>query len=286
MATQLKHSREESNTASNERQSLIKRAIGAESVVSQLREEHAAVRRGLDDARKEYQVELEGLVGTKKAYENRNQELMAQLESFRTQKVDQAGSLASVESKVVQLSEEKNVAVAARVDLELRIADLDNQLDAARRKAKAQAESLGAADALRERFTAKLATAQADLAARQEVVESLSVENGHLTAAVVDAEAKVTSLVKEVGDSASIRSELEKRATRWGEIVSVARRTEAEQVEALTSASEQRDALGSRLEAAEHDVSTMRSGMHHQQQVVAALEEELKHMVRTTNNIC
>ena len=157
---------------------------------------------------------------------------------------------------------------------------IDVPIDAARRKTKAQSESLGAADALRERFTTKLATAQADLAARQEVVESLSVENSHLTAAVVNAEAKVASLVKEVGDSASIRSELEKRATRWGEIVAVARRTEAEQDEALTSASEQREALGSRLEAAEHEVMTMRSGMHDQREMVIALEEELKHMVR------
>ena len=91
MANVIKHSREESNAVSNERQALLKRAIGAESLVGQLREEHAAVRRGLDEARKEYQAELEGLVETKEAYENRNQELMAQLESFRTHKVDQVG---------------------------------------------------------------------------------------------------------------------------------------------------------------------------------------------------
>ena len=52
-------------------------------------------------------------------------------------------------------------------------------------------------------------------------------------------------------------------------------------MEALTSASEERRELEARLEEAEHEAITMRTGLQHQQQMVLSLEEELKQMVRT-----
>ena len=73
LTTHLKTSREEATAASDSRQSLMKRAIGAESLMGQLKEEHATSRKALEEATTAYEAELKGLAASKQAYEQRNQ---------------------------------------------------------------------------------------------------------------------------------------------------------------------------------------------------------------------
>ena len=47
LARQLKQSREDAKNASGERHALMKRAVGAESLVNQLKEEHAIAKKGV-----------------------------------------------------------------------------------------------------------------------------------------------------------------------------------------------------------------------------------------------